>query len=157
MLLINSEMCTGYSKYNEIRWIKDAEYYLCDIIGDMNSGVNAYLDWNILLDEKGGPTYKKNYVKSASIRISDNYIKSPIYYYLYHISHFLSGNDQIIESSSYTSNLKVVSLKKDNKLIVVIMNNSNNPMEYNLVYNNKYINDRINRHSIVTYISSNVK
>ena len=153
MLLINSEMCCSYSPYNENRWISSAEYYLTDIMGDMNSGVNAYLDWNILLDEKGGPTYKKNYVKSASILINDNYVKSPIYYYLYHVSHFLSGNDQIIKNTSYTKDLKVVSLKKGNKLIIVIMNNSNKCIDYNLVCNCKYVHDSINKHSIITYIS----
>ena len=149
MLLINSEMCTGYAPYNELKWISDAEYYLRDIIGDMNSGINAYLDWNILLDEFGGPGHSKNYVKSASILIDDNYVKSPIYYYLYQISHFLSGNDVILSNSSFSKDLKVVSLKKNNKLIVVIMNDSNKNIEYNLVFNDKYHHDVINNHSII--------
>ena len=153
MLLINSEMCTGYSPFNEINWIRDAEYYLNDIIGDMNSGVNAYLDWNILLDNNGGPTYKKNYVKSASIRISNNYIKSPIYYYLYHISHFLGKNNQVVESYSSFSELKVVSIKQENKIVIVIMNNSNKRIDYNMICDNKLISDSINKHSIITYIS----
>ena len=149
-LLINSEMCCGHSPYDELKWISGAEYYLTDIIGDMNCGVNAYLDWNILLDENGGPTHSKNYVKSASIRVNDNYIKTPIYYYLYHISHFISDKCTIIENKNNT-NLKVVSLKCNSKLIIVIMNNSNLDMEYNLLINNKNIFDRINKHSVITY------
>ena len=151
MLLINSEMCCGYSKYEENKWIRDAEYYLRDVIGDMNSGVNAYLDWNILLDSSGGPTHSKNYVKSASILDNDNYIKSPIYYYLYHISHFIDSNIRVIETKSYTNKLKVVSLKKDNKIIVVIMNDTDKEIKYNLVFRNEYIHDSINSHSIITY------
>ena len=150
-LLINTEMCSGYSKYDEIKWIRSAEYYLTDIIGDMNNGVNAYLDWNILLDEFGGPTYKNNPVKSASIRVNDSYIKSPIYYYLYHISHFID-NSIIIETKNNT-NLKVVSLKTNNKIITIIMNKSNYDIEYNLVINNKNIFDKINKHSIITYVN----
>ena len=150
-LLINTEMCSGYSKYDEIKWISSAEYYLTDIIGDMNNGVNAYLDWNILLDEFGGPTYKNNPVKSASIRINDSFIKSPIYYYLYHISHFID-NSIIIETKNNT-NLKVVSLKNNNKIITIIMNKSNYDIEYNLVINNKNIFDKINKHSIITYVN----
>ena len=150
LLLINTEMCCGYTKYNEINWINDAEYYLNDIIGDMNNGVNAYLDWNILLDENGGPTYKKNYVKSASIRVNDYYIKTPIYYYLYHISHFISDNSIIVENKNNT-NLQVVSLKNKNKYIVIVMNNQNDPIKYNLLLNKKTISDIINSHSIITY------
>ena len=149
LLLINTEMCSGYSPYNEKRWIKDAEYYLNDIIGDMNSGINAYLDWNILLDELGGPTYKNNPVKSGSIRVNDNYIKSPIYYYLYHISHFVN-NSMIIETNNNT-NLKVVSMKNKNKVIVVIMNKTNNDIEYKILFNKNNIFDSINKHSIITY------
>ena len=149
LLLINTEMCCGYSKYDENSWIKEAEYYLTDIIGDMNVGVNAYLDWNILLDQNGGPTCKNNPVKSASIRVCDNYIKTPIYYYLYHISHFIK-NSIIIENKNNTD-LKVVSLKNNNKLIIIVMNNGNNNIEYNIKYNSKKIFDKINNHSIITY------
>lgn len=150
LMLINSEMCCAYSPYNERNWISSAEYYLNDIIGDMNSGVNAYLDWNILLDEFGGPTHSKNYVKSASIRIDNNYIKSPIYYYLYHISHFINEKSVIIENNNST-NLKVVSIKVNKKIIVVIMNKTNDDIEYNLLVKNNSITDKINKHTIITY------
>lgn len=150
-LLINTEMCCSYSKYDEKNWIGSAEYYLKDIIGDMNSGVNAYLDWNILLDETGGPTYKNNPVKSASIRINDNYVKSPIYYYLYHISHFVNEDSVIVKNNNNT-NLKVVTLKNKNKVIIAIMNNSNEDIIYNIIYNKNKLSDKINRHSIVTYV-----
>ena len=149
LLLINTEMCCSYSPYDEKKWIGSAEYYLKDIIGDMNCGINAYLDWNILLDENGGPTYKKNYVKSPSIRVNDSYCKSPIYYYLYHISHFI--NDSIIIENKNNTNLKVVSLKNKNKIIVVIMNHSNNDIEYNLKIKEKNYFDKMGKHSIITY------
>ena len=111
LLLINTEMCSGYSIYEENKWIKDAEYYLTDIIGDINSGVNAYLDWNILLDENGGPTHSKNYVKSSSVLNNDNYIKSPIYYYIYHISHFLGKDNYILENKCAINDIKIDSDK----------------------------------------------
>lgn len=149
-LLINTEMCCSYSKYDKNNWIGAAEYYLNDIIGDMNSGVNAYLDWNILLDEKGGPTYKNNPVKSASIRVGDSYIKTPIYYYLYHISHFINDNSIVMTNDNNTK-LKVISLKLNKKIIVVIMNKTNQDIKYSLIINKKIINDNINRHSIITY------
>lgn len=150
LLLINTEMCCSYSKYDEKSWIGSAEYYLKDIIGDMNSGVNAYLDWNILLDENGGPTYKNNPVKSPSIRVDDNYIKSPIYYYLYHISHFT--NNSVIVVNKNNTKMHVVSFKNDNELIVVVMNNSSNNINYKIVYGKKTFNDSVNSHSIITYI-----
>ena len=77
-LVINTEMCCGFSKYDEVSWVSDAELYLEDIIGCMNNGVNAYLEWNLLLDYNGGPSHKENYVKSSIILNEDasTYIKT---------------------------------------------------------------------------------
>ena len=151
LLLINTEMCAGFSIYNEINWIKDAEYYLKDIIGDINSGVNAYLDWNILLDNTGGPSHSNNFVKSSSILDNNNYIKTPIYYYIYHISHFLSKENIIIENKCTVKELTVTSMKCNDKIIVIVMNNSNKDIKYNLVYEKKFIFDLIKAHTIITY------
>ena len=152
LLLINTEMCSGYSIYDEKKWIKDAEYYLNDIIGDMNMGINAYLDWNILLDINGGPTHSKNYGKSTSIQDKGNYIKSPIYYYIYHISHFLGNDNYIIYNNSFTNKLKIVSLKCDKKIIIVVMNNSMDDYNYCIINNKEKIYDGIKSHTIITYI-----
>ncbi len=149
-LLINTEMCCAYTSFDEKKWLSSAEYYLNDIIGDMNNGVNAYLDWNILLDEKGGPTYKNNPVKSAIIRVGDSYLKTPIYYYLYHISHFIRNKATIIKNVN-NLDLKVVALKIDRKTIVVVMNKTNNESEFNLLINKNTVFDIIKAHSIITY------
>ena len=155
LLLINTEMCAGFSKYNENNWIKDAEYYLKDIIGDINNGVNAYLDWNILLDEKGGPSHSKNYVKSACIRINNDYIKSPIYYYLYHISHFLGKSNLVLHNKVFIDKIKVLSLKCDNRLTILIMNSSDSCYDYSIKYNDTIINDGIKAHTVLTYTLEN--
>ncbi len=151
LMLINTEGCCGYAKYDEINWISDAEYYLNDIIGDFNHGVNAYLDWNILLNEDGGPCHVKNPVKSALIIKNDNYIKTPIYYYLYHVSHFIKSKMDIIECNS---NFKILSVafKSNKQIVIVLMNNQKNEYKYSLLVNNKVINDNIKSHSIITYV-----
>lgn len=150
-LLINTEMCCGYSKYDETKWISDAEWYMKDLIGDLNSGINAYLDWNMLLDERGGPTHSFNFLKSPIILKEDSYIKTPIYYYLYHLSHFIDSGE-IIEHSTYTNDLEIVSIKNSEKIVVVIVNNKNKEYKYKLFFNNDFISDSIPAHSIITYV-----
>ena len=152
LLIFNTEMCCGYSKYNENDWLNDAEKYLVDIISCMNNGVSAYLDWNVFLNSEGGPSHIKNPVKSPIIlnEAENNYIKSPIYYYLTHISKYIDKDYEITETIN-KSNLYVVSAKKDNNVVITILNTSNNNLDYNILIDGKNISDTINNHSIVTY------
>lgn len=154
LTLINTEMCCGFSKYNESDWVYDAELYLQDIIGSMNNGLNAYLDWNILLDYNGGPSHKDNFVKSVIIlnKNKNDIIKTPIYYYLYHIAHFVNKGYKIIESNSFSKDVMVVGLKRDNCLVVIVFNASGVNYEYSIDTGDKVLKDRINNHSIITYV-----
>ncbi len=156
IILASTESCCGYSPYDEKSWIHDAEIITRDIIGDMNSGTNLYVYWNLLLDKYGGPTYIKNYVKSPIILDDGNYIKTPIYYYLYHINHFVSKNSKIIYSECFNNELKVLSFKNKENIITIIMNDNNKDYQYNLLINNQYYSDYINQHSIITYIEKNI-
>lgn len=63
-LLIHTEGCTGYSIFKKHDEIKNAEVYAHDIMGDLNAGTNGYIDWNMVLDYKGGPNHKYNYCNS---------------------------------------------------------------------------------------------
>ena len=51
-LMIHTEGCCGFSKYDEKEWVRDAEIYIDDIVKDINNGGNAYIDWNILFKRK---------------------------------------------------------------------------------------------------------
>ena len=59
--LIMSESCLEYSIFDE-KNIESVTNKLChEIIGDLNHGMCAFYDWNLLLDEKGGPNHVGNY------------------------------------------------------------------------------------------------
>ena len=34
------------------------------LFGDLNYGANGYIDWNMVLDNKGGPNHKFNFCNS---------------------------------------------------------------------------------------------
>ena len=152
LLIFNTEMCCGYSKYNNINWINDAELYLKDIISCMNNGVVAYLDWNVLLNSEGGPSHIKNPVKSILVlnEEENNYIKTPIYYYLMHISKYIDKDYEIIETVNNTD-LYIVSAKKRKKTIITILNTSNDNINFKIEIDYNIINDCINTHSIITF------
>ena len=150
ILLINTEMCCGFSKYDKYDWINDAEKYLIDIIGCINSGVNAYLDWNILLDNNGGPSHKDNYVKSAIIlnESKSDYIKTPIYYYLYHISHFINKDYKIL-SINNNSDLYMACAFYKNKKVIIVLNTTDEDKTFEI---DDILKDKINSHEIITYV-----
>lgn len=61
MKMIMSESCLEYSIFDE-KNIEQVTSRLChEIIGDMNHGMCAFYDWNLLLDENGGPNHAGNY------------------------------------------------------------------------------------------------
>ena len=138
--LIESEMCCGYSCYNEQKWRKDAELYANEIIGNLNNYMNIYMDWNLLLDEFGGPNHKKNYVKAPIIRMRDKIIKTPIYYYLKHFS--LHQNSYIYEVKNNIE-LKVVVSDK----YITILNDTKKDISFSILG----MTDTIKKHTIVTY------
>lgn len=153
LLLIHTEGCCSYSKYNERKWVSKAEYYLKDLIQELNNGLNAYVDWNILLNYKGGPRSIKEYCTSPIIlnKKENDYILTPIYYYLCHINKYVDINSNIIEVNNST-NLYVTSLKDKNKIITIILNPTRKKESFTLKINNSYYSDTIKGHSIITYI-----
>ena len=59
--LMISESCIEYYKFDISDAFGSAEKFSHEIIGDLNCGMVAFGDWNILLDENGGPNYVGNY------------------------------------------------------------------------------------------------
>ena len=145
LLLIESEMSCGYSPYDEKEWIKDAELYANEIIGNINSGMNIFVDWNLLLDEQGGPNHKNNFVKAPIIRKDEDIIVTPIYHYLKHIS---LHQEQLVHQIS-SDKLKIIATNKDDKYIITILNDSDEDINFNI---KDMVKDTINKHTIITYV-----
>ena len=154
-MLFHTEGCTGHSFPNSSDELRNAEIYAHDIIGDLNNGCNAYIDWNLVLDYKGGPNHKHNYC-NAPIMMNKNdseYYKSLVYYYIGHFSKYIKQNSKRIAFSKYTDMIEVTAfINEDNSIAVVLFNKNNINKEYNLVIGDKVIHDNLDSHAIVTYI-----
>jgi len=85
------------------------EGYAHDIIGDLNAGSIGWIDWNLLLDQDGGPNHVDNVcdaVAMADLKNTELYWH-PQYYYIGHFSKFIPRGSKLIEtqvtgSTSYT-------------------------------------------------------
>lgn len=119
-LMINTESCAAFDG----SWQGAAEYYLQDVMTCMNCGVNAYLDWNMLLDQSGGPTWADNPVK-APIMLNherNDFVRTPIFGYLRVISTAFPPGTRIVHSDSPDAELMVVAGVYRGNLRIVLMN-----------------------------------
>ncbi len=154
-LIFQTEGCTGYSNFKPQDELFNAELYASEIIGDFNSGANAFVDWNLVLDYNGGPNHQKNYCNAPIMINKDgsDYIKTPSFYYLSQFCKYIKPGAKKIAFSRYTERLDVSAFQNpDNSVVIVILNRNDFNMEYNLCYQNHFIHDNMDSHAIVTFV-----
>lgn len=123
--LIHAEGCAAFSDGKGEHTATDAEHYAHDMIGDLNAGANGYIDWNILLDEQGGPNHVGNYCDAPLMydRASERLIVNRSFYYIGHITRFVQSGARIVPTSSYTDRLETLgALNVDGTHALVILN-----------------------------------
>lgn len=156
-LLIHTEGCTGYSNFNEKDFIHNAEIYAHDILGDLLSGANGYIDWNLVLDNNGGPNHKKNYCDSPIMLNKDNtdYIKNLSFYYIAHFSKYIKRNAKVLAISRYTTDIETLAIKNpDDSIAIIMLNKFGFDKKFNICINGFTFSDKIEAHSIITYVIS---
>ncbi|KAK7586269.1 hypothetical protein V9T40_004145 [Parthenolecanium corni] len=130
LFIINSEASYGDKPWDWYKvalgaW-KRAEEYAHDIIQDLNNWLVGWVDWNLALNEEGGPTYIKNFVDSPIIvnEAKDEFYKQPMFYAIGHFSKFLTPGSVRIENSVSPANvLETVSVKRpDQSIAIVVLN-----------------------------------
>lgn len=153
--LVFTEGCIekfDFSRLNE--WALGERYGL-SMINDFNSGTVAWTDWNILLDEKGGPNHVGNFCFApvhADTRDGSLHYTSE-YYYIGHFSKFIKpGAKRIISSASRDKLLTTAYLNPDGKIAVVVMNATDAKVPYSLWIKSKAAAITSLPHSISTLI-----
>jgi glucosylceramidase len=111
------------------------ERYGNSLINDFNSGVTAWTDWNMLLDEHGGPNHVGNFCFAPvhADTKTGKLIFTNSYYYLGHFSKFVKPGAKRIASSSNRDLLSTTAfINADGKMAVVVMNKSSTKIPYYL-------------------------
>jgi len=109
------------------------ERYATSIINDLNRWTVAWIDWNLLLDERGGPNHVGNYCSAPIIvdTIRQEILYQSSYFYLGHFSRFFKRGDEIIECENKTDNLLALSaVNKNEKIATTIMNKENKSVDF---------------------------
>ncbi|XP_072376443.1 putative glucosylceramidase 3 [Diabrotica undecimpunctata] len=132
--MLYTEACLGVEEeFNVLlgSWER-GEAYANNIIQVINRWVIGWIDWNMALDLRGGPTYIDNFVDSPIIvnATGQEFYKQPMYYALGHFSKFVPRYSARIYSSQCDEDVKVVAFKRlDNAVVVVVMNPTNSTQQ----------------------------
>jgi glucosylceramidase len=123
--LLFTEGCVDSFDSKRMGEWKFGEQYGRSMIHDFNSGAVGWTDWNVLLDEKGGPNHVANFCFApvhANTKTGElTYLSS--FYYLGHFSKFIQpGARRIASSPSRSQLLSTAFMNADGKLVVVVMN-----------------------------------
>ena len=153
--LIFTEGCKEKFDLDKIDDWSLGERYGYSMINDFNSGTAAWTDWNILLDETGGPNHVQNFCFApvhADTR-SGKILYTNAYYYIGHFSKFiLPGAKRIITSSSRDILQTTGFINPDGKIVVIVMNASSEELPYHLWIGGKAAKVISRPHSIETLI-----
>lgn len=137
------------------RWA-NGERYGTSMINDFNNGAGGWIDWNLLLDEHGGPNHVGNYCFSP-IHVdtrTGELVYTPSYWYIGHFSKFIQPGAQRVSVASSRSNLLATSfVNKDGKLATVVMNSSDKPIRYNYYIGTASTPVDIPAHAIQTLVN----
>lgn len=99
--------------------------YARDIIGCMNSWVDGWVDWNMVLDRKGGPNWANNWCTAPVIvdPEANEVYYTPLYYTMSHFSKFIRPGAKRIGFTQEDESLMVTAAKNpDGSIAVVLLN-----------------------------------
>lgn len=112
---------------------RPASHYAYDIIHDFNHHAESYLDWNLVLDEHGGPTHAgiRNPC-SAPINVlhagqqNEQVLINPAYYVLRRVSRETQPGTVSVKARSHHVAIDYTAIKQRNGTITVLLNNDHN-------------------------------
>jgi glucosylceramidase len=137
--MLFTEGCQEGFETGKLQFWPNAERYGNSMINDFNSGVVGWTDWNILLDERGGPNHVENFC-FAPIHANTNtgeLFYTPTYYYIGHFSKFVKPGALRVSTSTSRSTIESTSFKnRDGKIVTVVMNPLDTKIAYKLIVGN---------------------
>jgi len=153
--LIFTEGCVEKFSLDRVNdWVL-GEKYGTSMLNDFNCGTVAWTDWNVLLDEKGGPNHVGNFCFApihADLR-TGKLIYTNSYYYIGHFSKFIKTGAKRIAASANRDKLQTTAfVNPDGSVVAIVLNTSDDKLVYKLWIAGKAA-DLVSRpHSIMTIV-----
>ncbi len=165
-VLISSEIC-GMIHEDPIGL---AEKYAKEMCEDFNHFTSYFCDWNLLLDEQGGPFHNRNRKPQPGQKIFEDKSRgchapilyntqtkelqyTPIYYYIGHFSKFIQKGAVRVATTKHDLRLHTSAFRNpDGSLVLVVINPTNEQLPAIVRHNEVCTNAEMEPHSIMTVI-----
>lgn len=130
------------------------EKYGKHMISDLNHWTTAWTDWNIVLDETGGPNHVNNSCDAPIIADTVNNVLNynSSYYYIGHISKYIKNGYERIDHTLSNDEIFATVWTGENKIIAVLMNENEEEKSYEIDLDGETICGSLKANSIQTLI-----
>lgn len=150
-----------------------AERYAREMCENLNHYMIASCDWNILLDDEGGPfhnrtaqmvthdgkvlEYKCNgcYAPILYDREKKELVYTPIYYAIGHFARFIQAGARRVAVTKFSDDLHVCAFRNpDDSLVVVVLNATDVNSNFHLRYQGECTPMTVQPHAVITILLS---
>jgi glucosylceramidase len=152
--LLMTEGCIEHFDPARLQDWANGERYASQMIADLNAGGTGWVDWNMLLDSRGGPNHKNNFC-FAPLHAGDDgqLVFTPIYTAIGHFSRYIRPQARRGGAATSRSVLDATAFRNaDGSLAVVVMNRSDEPQRYRLFVDRKEVAVEIPARGIQTVV-----
>ena len=153
--LIFTEGCVEKFSLDRVNEWYLGERYGTSMLNDFNSGTVGWTDWNVLLDETGGPNHVGNlcFAPIHADTKTGKLIYTNSYYYIGHFSKFIQAGAKRIAASTNRDKIQSTAfVNPDGKVVVIVLNTSDDKLPYKLWISGKTADLVSLPHSIMTMV-----
>jgi glucosylceramidase len=111
------------------------ERYAHSIINDLNRWTVGWIDWNLVLDETGGPNHVGNLCSAPLLldTANDALLHQSSFYYIGHFSRFIRPGARRLLCAATKQDLECTAfVNPDGAIAVVVLNRTENPISFKL-------------------------
>lgn len=153
--LLFTEGCVEYSRdrAEEATQERKAEQYAHALLGHLNAGAQGFIDWNLLLDERGGPNHVGNFCEAPLMydREAEELIVNRSFHYFGHVSRFVRPGARRFLVSRFDDAVECAGfVNPDGGRVLVALNRGDRPVRFELAERPWVAPVEVPAHGIVT-------
>jgi glucosylceramidase len=132
------------------------ERYARSMINDLNRWTVGWIDWNLLLDDTGGPNHVSNFCSAPILvnKMNDALMHQSSYYYIGHLARFIKLGARRVLCAATRQDLECTAfLNPDGSTACVVMNRTEEAISFRLKIASESAEVRLPPRSIATFLN----